>query len=215
MKKTHLVLLGATYRPYEAPNDLEQGLLPISAPGNYKKPETIQSYIEEAAEKREKTLSELWPLKRFHSLMVRFYDGADPESEPLVVSIDPVEPDMDVIQKLLPVIQQVAAARKRDEEVVFVGLGVRDILRLLCTHYGDGHHVLLPYQWISDQKRVIDPVGMLDTGEVNKVLNPLYILRANGIDVSYDFKASESPLENCRVAGDIYNRLCRFSSQPL
>lgn len=217
MKKNHVVILGATYKPFLAPNDLDQGLVPINAPGNYKKPEVIQSYIEEAAGKREKILAELWPLKRFQSLMVRFYDGSDLDfNDPLVVSLDDIGPETKVIAELLPIIGKVTEALERDERVVYVGIGVRDILRLLCTFYGDGEHVLLPYQYISDQRRVIDPIGMLDCGEVNKVLNPVYILRANGIDVGYDFRPDGSTLENCRVAGAVYNRLCRhYSSQNL
>lgn len=209
MKKQHVVVLGATYRPFEATDVPEEGLTSIEAPKNWKDEEKKAARVKEKMEKRQEELAELWPTKRFQSLRVCYYDGSG--KEPLIVQVDPVEAETNFISLLKPICDELAKADESQESILFVGVAVRDILRILLSRHGvDG---LLPYQRIADQREVIDVIGMLHTGEVAKHLDSLYLLRNLGIKLDGDYAPSQSSTKDCNLALQVYNTLCRARSQ--
>lgn len=210
MKKKHIVVIAATYAPFARTAEMEQGLVPIEAPRNYVDPVKKENYIREENARRDGALADLWPLKIFESLRVCYYDGSP--GEPQVVQFDSIGPDTDIAAALAPIATALEAAVEADETVQFVGVGVRDILRILRTRYADAG--LVPYQWISDQRNVIDPVGMLDTEKINKHLDPLYVLRKFGVEMADDYRPGKSSVDDCNVAVRSYNTLCRTRSQP-
>ncbi len=210
MKKKHIVVLAATYAPFARTADLERGLVPIEAPKNYVDPVKKEHYIREENARRDGVLATLWPLKTFESLRVCYYDGSP--GEPQVVLFESIGPDTDIAGALAPIASALEAAVEADETIQFVGVGVRDILRILRTRYADAG--LVPYPWISEQRNVIDPVGMLDTEKINKHLDPLYVLRQSGIAMPDDYRPGQSSIDDCNVAIRSYNALCRTRSQP-
>lgn len=210
MKKQHVIVLGAVYRPFQATADMEEGLAPIEAPKNWKDEEKIAARIREKTEKRHEELAELWPAKKFQSLRVCYYNGS--QTQPLVVEVEDVTVETDFVSLLAPICDALAKAEEKQESILFVGVGVRDILRILLTRHGvDG---LLPYQRIADQRDVIDAIGMLHTGEVAKHLDSLYLLREIGIELDGDYAPGRSGTKDCNLAVQVYNTLCRGRSQP-
>lgn len=210
MKKQHVVVLGATYRPFRPSPDLDEGLTGIEAPKGWKDKEKIAARISEKREKRNAELGSLWPSKKFATLRLCYYDGSG--EKPLVVDLDEIGPETDLATHLAPVCDALALADRRNEAVQFVGVGVRDILRILRTRHGvDG---LLPYQRIADQRDVIDAIGMLHTGDVARHLDSLYLLRDIGIRMDSDYVPGDSRAKDCNVAVEVYNTLCRGRSQP-
>jgi len=209
MKKQHVIVLGATYQPFQPTAELEESLPVIEPPKNFVDPEKKANHVRGKTEKRNEELAEVWPLKKFASLRVCYYE---PGKEPLVVAVDDVDPATDFVTLLAPICDALERIDDFKENVLFVGVGVRDILRLLRSRHGvDG---LIPYQKIADQRDVIDPIGMLNTGEVAKNLDVLYVLRDFGIEMPGDYVPGKSSVEDCNVAIRSYNTLCRGRSQP-
>ena len=204
MKETkyHVVLLAATYQPFTPDAELLASLPEIKAPANYKDPVKIEEYILEATERRNAELGDLWPLKEFQRLEGRYYI-CDPLGESFVR-------DTGIGQ----IKDQINAARYNNESVQFLGIGVRDILRRMVVDNGRYGSAPIAYQMISDQRDIIDPLGLLDTGDVKKYLDPIYVLRRAGIDIPEGYIPHQSTETDCHIAVQFYNHFCRNGSRP-
>jgi len=218
MKKHHIVILAATWRPLPVDSNLIGSLPPVEAPGNYKDPEKIRNYIADATEKRNASLSDLWPLKKFESLHIRYYgsDTAQQEGDKpaLAIEIESFTPENEeeLTGFLTQLCDRLDVARDNHEEVQFLGVAVRDILRLLAVQFGPLGLAPLPYPLIADQREVIDPIKLFST-EKTKALEPLLVLRQAGIELPEQYTPGKSCRNDSLVAARFYNTLCRNRAQ--
>ena len=213
MKKRHIILLAATYRPFTPDSELQQSLPPVKAPKNYVDAVKIDHYIRENTELRNAALSEVWLLKNFESLHIRYFSDGISER-----AIDKPEMELEIIwspevrskvgEFLQYLCDRIAEARENYEEVLFLGIGVRDILRILVRDFGESGLAPLAYQWISDQREVIDPMTLAAT-EKTKMFDPIDILRRTGIDLPDGYLPGRSCRTDNSVSSKFYNAFCR------
>ena len=219
MKKQHVILLAATYRPFTADRELIESLPAIEPPKNYVDPIKKADYVREQTEKRIAELSDLWPLKQFDSFRLHYFDGSlfrpnDAENTAIRSFVIESNATIDVIAKKLVWVRDGLHENWHDgDELIYLGIGIRDILRILRTQCGD--LLPIPYQYISDQREVIDPIGMLVPCELAKKLNPLFVVRKAGIELPTGYTPGHCCEQDCIVAAKLYNSLCRKNSQPI
>lgn len=213
MKKQHIVVLAATYRPFVPDETVRDSISPVSAPSHYKDRDKISQYVRETTEKRLAGLGELWPLKEFASLSIRYYAGSSPRPESVPEFLFEMESQSRDFSSMLQAFLrrlcgELDKARDAREEVRFLGIGVRDILRILAVRFGPMDIAPVPYQWISEQREIIDPIGLLST-EKTKALEPLFLLRRIGVEMPEEYQPGVSCRQDILVAARFYNRLCR------
>ena len=218
MKKTHIVVLAATYRDYEANPEILNSLPPIEPPKNWVDETKKAGYIQKETEKRIAALGDYWTEKEFRSLHVRFFDCPDPAGPAMTVKhdipIDGIDETTDVVGLLAPVVDSIADAQDHGDEIKFVGVGVRDILRVLCKKYGSQGGALLPFHKIADQRSVLDAVGFMESNEAGKALGVHYALRKGGVDIPNDYQPGRSAEKDCIVTMQSYNTFLREVKTP-
>jgi len=218
-KHYHVVLLAATYKPFTPDTKLLQSLPEITAPGNFKDPVKIEEYIATATKRRDEELGDLWPHKELDCLAVHDYNCCETDSaskpDMLLTGLKSTSDEPLRKSALAHLKERIKEVHDNLENVQFLGVDVRDILRVLVRDYGYLGLAPIQYQMIADQRDVIDPMGLLDTGDVKKWLNPLYVLQRIGLDMPENYSPNQSIADDCRVAVQFYNRLCRNGSRPV
>ena len=218
MKKHHIVITAATYRPLSLDANLLNSLPPIEAPGNYKDPEKINKYIAEAKEKRDASLPSLWLLNQFESLHIRYYGGDNPQQDgdkpTLAIEIESSTPEKwEELPGFLEVLcDRLETAEDNNDVVKYIGVNVRDILRHLAFQFGPLGLAPLPYPQIADQRDVIDPIKTMNTDKT-KPLEPLFVLQQAGIELPEHYVPGKSCRNDSLVAARFYNTLCRKRRQ--
>ena len=218
MKKHHIVIAAAIFRPLPLDANLIDSLPPIEAPSNYKDPEKINKYIAEAKEKRDTSLPSLWLLNQFESLHIRYYgddthqqDGNKPM---LAIEIESFTPEKweELAEFLKGLCDRLETAEDNNDVVKYIGVDVRDILRHLAFQFGPLGLAPLPYPQIADQRDVIDPIKTMNTDKT-KPLEPLFILQQAGIELPEHYVPGKSCRNDSLVAARFYNTLCRKRRQ--
>jgi hypothetical protein len=72
----------------------------------------------------------------------------------------------------------------------------------------------MQYQAIADQRDIIDPLGILDTGEVKRHLDPVCVLRRCGLSVPDGYSPHLSIDDDVQIVVSFYNAFCRNGSRP-
>ena len=111
MKTQHVIILGATYRPFDPAPDLADGLPEIEPPKNYVDAEKKAASIKKKTELRNEALADVWALKQFDSLRVCYDNGRD---MPVIVTAESIDSNTDFVSLLAPVCDAIAAVDARD-----------------------------------------------------------------------------------------------------
>ena len=217
-KRHHVFLMAAVYKPFMLDDELSASLPEITAPANYKDPVKIEEYIASATERRNAELGDLWPLKTIVDLKICHFDCYETDAfirPHIIYSGTETQSPLGELHDSSKVLKDnIAKAHDNHENVQFLGVGIRDILRMMVRDWGYQGLAPIQYQLIADQRDIIDPLGLLDTGEVKKYLDPVFVLRRVGLTIRGDYGPNRSTAADCDIAVQFYNRLCRNGSRP-
>ena len=218
-KHFHVFLMAAVYESFAPDQELLDSLPEITAPANYKDPVKIEEYIASATERRNAELGDLWPLKKIFDLKICHFDcyETDASIRPHILysGTETQSPLGELHDRSKVLKETIAKAHGNHENIQFLGVGIRDILRVMVRDRGYQGLAPIQYQAITDQRDIIDPLGLLDTGEVKKYLDPVFVLRRMGLTIRGDYGPNQSTAADCDLAVQFYNRMCRNGSRPV
>ena len=196
VKDSYVVFLAATWKPLYVTPSLLKALPEIEAPKNYADPVKKTEYVMNATKKRDAELSDLWPLKQIDQIGIEI---VNPDGSTL----------FDTRIGSITLVESLAGVWPHYEQTKIFGVGVRDILRVVARRYGSEYGCLVPYPLIADQRGIVDPLSVFDTGDVKKYLDPLFVLKEVGFEIKDAYEPHFDVHQDLGIARQFYHRFSR------